>query len=290
MDTHVARPILKATALKDSALPTSASDGFLELRGVSKSFAPRSEGGSRVEAIQNISFTVDAHEVVSIIGPSGCGKSTLLNLISGLEPPNSGKIFLKQKEVSEPSSAVAFMLQKDLLLPWRSIQQNVEFGLEMTKTPKARRTEIAAELLNRFGLKDFARAFPTQLSGGMRQRAALARTMALQPDLLLLDEPLSAVDAQTRLSLQRELALTLAQAKKAALLITHDLSEAVLLSDRVLVMSPRPGRIISTIDIQLPARDDPFQRRKHPSYPSYIEQLWDLLHINESGATPGPQR
>ena len=173
------------------------------------------------------------------------------------------------------------MLQKDLLLPWRSIIENVMFGVEIQGVPAAERKKRAHDLLQTLGLSDFASHYPHQLSGGMRQRVALARTLAVDPSVLLLDEPFSAVDAQTRMVLQRELAQTLQRAKKTALLITHDLLEAVTLSDRVLVMSRRPGHIIDEIVIDLPNRADPIARRSDPKVAGYVGRLMERLGIGE---------
>jgi NitT/TauT family transport system ATP-binding protein len=177
------------------------------------------------------------------------------------------------------------MLQKDLLLPWRTIIDNVTFGLEVQRQQSAERRARAQELLQSFGLGEFARYYPHQLSGGMRQRVALARTLAVDPTVLLLDEPFSAVDAQTRIVLQRDLATTLKRAGKTALLITHDLTEAVLMSDRVLVMSHRPGHIIDEIIIDLPEREDPIARRQHARVGNYVAALMDRLEIGRQPLT-----
>jgi NitT/TauT family transport system ATP-binding protein len=220
--------------------------------------------------------------VVSLIGPSGCGKSTLLNIGSGLYAPSEGEAFVDGERVEGPNAHVAFMLQKDLLLPWRTVAENVMLGVEIQGVPAAERKRRAQSLLANLSLADFAGQYPHQLSGGMRQRVALARTLAVDPSVLLLDEPFSAVDAQTRMVLQRELAQTLKRAGKTALLITHDLLEAVTLSDRVLVMSRRPGRIIDEITIDIPGRDDPIARRHHPNITGYINRLMDRLGIEQA--------
>ena len=174
---------------------------------------------------------------------------------------------------------VAFMLQKDLLLPWRTVAENVMFGVEIQRVPQAERRRRAQQLLQQFSLAEFSEHYPNQLSGGMRQRVALARTLAVDPHVLLLDEPFSAVDAQTRIVLQRDLARTLAENGKTALLITHDLLEAVTLSDRVLVMSRRPGVIIEEIAIDMPLRADPIARRSDPKVNDYVTRLMDRLDI-----------
>ena len=253
----------------------------LEYRNVTMRFADAA--GRGVTAVAGVSLAVADGEVVSLIGPSGCGKSTLLNIGAGLYAPSEGDAFVDGERVEGPNAHVAFMLQKDLLLPWRSIAETVMFGLEIQGCDRAERHRRAQALLESFGLKDFAGHYPHQLSGGMRQRAALARTLAVDPSVLLLDEPFSAVDAQTRIVLQRDLAQTLMRAGKTALLITHDLAEAVILSDRVLVMSHRPGRIIDEMIIDLPGRDDPIARRGHPKLGDYVARLMQRLDIGSDG-------
>ena len=252
----------------------------LEYRDVAMRFA---QGAGHLTAVQGVNIAVRDGEVVSLIGPSGCGKSTLLNIGSGLTAPSEGHAFVDGERVEGPNAHVAFMLQKDLLLPWRTIAENVMFGVEIQGVAAAERRRRAAELLKTLNLTEFSQHYPHQLSGGMRQRVALARTLAVDPTVLLLDEPFSAVDAQTRMGLQRELAQTLKRAGKTALLITHDLLEAVTLSDRVLVMSKRPGRIIDEIRIEIPGRDEPLKRRSHHKVSDYVDLLMERLDI---GAVP----
>jgi NitT/TauT family transport system ATP-binding protein len=254
----------------------------LEFRNVIKRFAARRAGDPPIVAVTDLSFSVADGEVVSIIGPSGCGKSTLLNMGSGLDPASSGEVFVDGELVTRPNAHVAFMLQKDLLLPWRTIRQNVEFGLEILGRPARDRKEIAIALLNKCRLHDFIDHYPHQLSGGMRQRAALARTLAVDPAVLLMDEPFSALDAQTKMVLQQDLGRTLAETGKTALFVTHDLVEAIALSHRVLVMSRRPGTIVQEITVDIPDVDNPMQRRKHPKVGPYVGALMDLLHIDEA--------
>jgi len=261
----------------------------LEYRNVTKRFA---EAGGRgvLTALQGVSFAVRDGEVVSLIGPSGCGKSSLLNIGSGLAPPSEGEALVDGETVAGPNAHVAFMLQKDLLLPWRTVAQNVMFGVEIQGVPPAERRRRAASLLANFKLAEFSGHYPHQLSGGMRQRVALARTLAVDPHVLLLDEPFSAIDAQTRMVLQRDLAQTLRQAGKTALLITHELLEAVTMSDRVLVMSARPGKIIDEIVVELPQREDPIARRRDPKVNDYVARLMDRLdiaHLALEGAAGG---
>ena len=249
----------------------------LEYRNVTMRF-PQA-GGESLTAVQRVSISVRDGEVVSLIGPSGCGKSTLLNIGSGLAAPSEGEAFVDGDRVEGPNAHVAFMLQKDLLLPWRTVAENVMFGVEIQGVPVAERKRRAQALLENLKLAEFSNHYPHQLSGGMRQRVALARTLAVDPTVLLLDEPFSAVDAQTRIALQQELAQTLKRAGKTALLITHDLLEAVTLSDRVLVMSRRPGRIIDEIAVDIPGRDDPLTRRHDAKIGGYVNRLMDQLGI-----------
>ena len=260
------------------SFPSASVPVRLEYRNVTMRFADR--GGERaLTAVHGVSFAVRDCEVVSLIGPSGCGKSTLLNVGSGLMAPSEGAALVDGSPVAGPNAQVAFMLQKDLLLPWRTVAENVMFGVEIQGVPATERRQRALRLLEQFNLGEFSGHYPHQLSGGMRQRVALARTLAVDPHVLLLDEPFSAVDAQTRMMLQRDLAQTLHRAQKTALLITHDLFEAVTLSDRVLVMSRRPGAIIDEIAIDLPARDDPIARRADPKVAAYVARLMDRLDI-----------
>jgi NitT/TauT family transport system ATP-binding protein len=259
----------------------------LEYRNVTMRFGG-AKGG--VTAIQDVSFSVADGEVVSVIGPSGCGKSTLLNIGAGLYAPTGGVAHVDGERVEGPNSHVAFMLQKDLLLPWRTIAENVMFGVEIRGLDRAECRRKATTLLQTFRLDEFSEHYPHQLSGGMRQRVALARTLAVDPSVLLLDEPFSAVDAQTRIVLQQDLARTLARARKTALLITHDLLEAVILSDRILVMSARPGQVVDEIAIEMADRADPLTRRRDGRVGAYVSRLMDNLHIGEGNLDIEPAR
>ena len=243
----------------------------IEFRNVTRRFAD-------LVAVQDVSLSVSDGEVVSLIGPSGCVKSTLLNMGSGLYATSSGEVQVDGERVTGPNQHVAFMLQKDLLLPWRTIRENVELGLQIRKLPVAGKS---IPLLKRFRLDGFENAYPHQLSGGMRQRAALARTLAVEPTVLLMDEPFSALDAQTKMVLQQDLAQTLAEENRTALFITHDLAEAVALSDRIVVMSARPGTIVEQITVDLPERGNPLARRRRPRVGEYLAHLMELLHVEE---------
>ena len=255
------------------------TESALEFSSVSRAFT--ANDGAELLAISDVSFHVNEREFVSIVGPSGCGKSTILNLTAGLDKPSSGTVRVNGEEVTGPNSHVGFMLQKDLLLPWRSIVRNVEFGLEARNVSRTERRERAMSELERCKLSDFADHYPYQLSGGMRQRAALARTLAIRPDIVLLDEPFSALDAQTKMLLQKSFGDTIARSGVTTLLITHDLAEAVAMSDRILVMSERPGHIIEEIIVELPDRSNPIARRAHSQTGQYINRLFELLKLDE---------
>ena len=250
----------------------------VEYAGATKVFAG-SGRNAPVTALEDVSLRVGDGEVVSLIGPSGCGKSTLLNLGAGLDRPTKGEVFAGGERVVEPNDHVAFMLQKDLLLPWRTVRANVELGLEIRGTPAGERRERSSSFLRQCRIADFAESYPHELSGGMRQRAALARTLAVDPRVLLLDEPFSALDAQTKMVLQQDLARNLAAHSKTALFITHDLAEAIALSDRVLVMSRRPGHIVEELVVDLPDRDSPIARSRHPRAGEYVGHLMESLDI-----------
>ncbi|OVZ56330.1 ABC transporter ATP-binding protein [Pigmentiphaga sp. NML080357] len=255
----------------------------IEFRKVGKRFLDRQTGQPRA-AVTDVNLTIRSGEVVSIIGPSGCGKSTLLNMGAGLYLPSEGEVYVGGERVTKPVRKVAFMLQKDLLMPWRTIRANVELGLEIEGVAPRERKSVADELLAKCHLKGFEEHYPYQLSGGMRQRAALARTLAVDPQVLLLDEPFSALDAQTKMVLQQDLAKMVYEKRKTALFITHDLVEAIALSDRLLVMSERPGTIIEEIVVDLPMRDNPLERRKLPEIGPLQGRLMELLKVGKETA------
>jgi NitT/TauT family transport system ATP-binding protein len=248
---------------------------------VSKSFESRHRGEEPTIAVQNVTFGLRRGEVVSLVGPSGCGKSTLLSIGAGLNPATSGRALLDEEEIVRPRTEIAYMLQKDLLLPWRTVRGNVEFGIEIKRYSKAERRERAMALIAQCKLSGFENYYPRHISGGMRQRAALARTLAVDPELMLLDEPFSALDAQTKVVLRRDLARVLQLHNRTTLLITHDITEALSLSDRVMVMSRRPGTILREVVVDLPDRDDPLKRSLHPSVSEYVTEIWNLLQVDD---------
>ena len=256
-----------------SAQAGSAARVRVEFDNVTKVFRQREQ---QIVAVRNMSFTLRDQEFVSILGPSGCGKSTTLKLISGLDFPAAGAVRLDGKTVKGPSPKVGFMLQKDLLLPWRTILENVTIGLETQGMPRAERTDRARSLINKYGLGGFEDAYPRHLSGGMRQRVALARTLAADPEILLLDEPLSALE----LKMEEELVRILQEERKTVLLITHDIAEAVSVSDRVLVCSGRPGRIKAEFAMPFSKGHSPQQARNEPGFNEHFNELWRELEAD----------
>lgn len=234
-------------------------------------------------ALCDITFQVPEGEFLAIVGPSGCGKSTLLSLIAGLAPPSDGTIEINGKNLSEQELHIGYMLQKDHLLEWRTTFKNLALGLEIKKKDTPENLARIDELLKAYGLDAFRNAKPSALSGGMRQRAALIRTLVLNPDLLLLDEPFSALDYQTRISVADDIWHIIRQEKKTAILITHDISEAVSMGDRVIVLTKRPGTIKKVVNIELSAKDlSPIQARNDPKFKDYFNIIWKELTDHES--------
>lgn len=236
------------------------------------------------KALSNISFSVSAGEFLAVVGPSGCGKSTLLSLICGLLKASEGSVLIDGKPMETGDSKIGYMLQKDHLFEWRTIFSNACLGLEIQRNLDEEGRERVRRLLETYGLEDFADARPSELSGGMRQRAALIRTLALEPDILLLDEPFSALDYQTRLAVCDDISTIIREQKKTAILVTHDLSEAVSVADRILILTKRPGRVKDTITIRFPDNaGSPLLRRNCPEFSSYFNDVWKVLR--EGGAS-----
>lgn len=236
-------------------------------------------------ALRDVSFDVAPGEFVSIVGPSGCGKSTLLSLICGLMRPTRGRVLIEGSVVDGPSRRVGYMLQSDYLFRWRTVLSNCLLGLEIRKERSPDRVQQVWELLELMGLKEFAHRYPYQLSGGMRQRAALVRTLALQPDVLLLDEPFGALDYQTRLRLEGEVAELLRRQGKTAILITHDIAEAISMSDRVIVLTHRPATVLSVYEVRLSAKSrTPLDVRNAPEFNPLFQSVWKDLDAAGNGA------
>lgn len=234
------------------------------------------------EALKNLNLDIYQGEIVSIVGPSGCGKSTLLSIIAGLLKPSSGYVKINGITVDKPCEDIGYMFQKDQLLEWRNILQNVVIGLEVQGKLNKDTTELAKTMLINYGLGDFLNSYPYQLSGGMRQRVALIRTLLLEPYLLLLDEPFSALDYQTRLAISDEIGLILKKEKKTAILVTHDIAEAISMSDRVVILSNRPAQVKEIIDIELTCGDirSPLKCREAPEFRHYFNKIWRELDIH----------
>jgi NitT/TauT family transport system ATP-binding protein len=236
------------------------------------------------EALRGVSLSVAPGEFVAIIGPSGCGKSTLLSLISGIVMPTDGAVLIDGKAVTEPSRKVGYMLQQDYLFEWRTILENTLLGAEIQGAPLAKARERATQLLTRYGLGQFLNHLPRQLSGGMRQRVALARTLCTEPDIVLLDEPFSALDSQTRLALADEITEILRREEKTVILVTHDIGEAISMAERVVVMSRRPGQVKSNHAIRFASAEvkrlAPLAARKAPEFNDYFSSLWQELDVH----------
>lgn len=230
---------------------------------------------NEILAVKNLSFSVNKGEFVSIIGPSGCGKTTILSMIAGLIKPTTGEIILNGKK--ENVENLGYMLQKDQLFPWRTIEKNLFLPLEIKKLLNKENKEYVYNLLNKYGLSKFKNSYPDQLSGGMRQRAALIRTLSFKPDVLLLDEPFSALDSQTRLSVSDDVYKILKTEEKTAILVTHDISEAIAMSDVIIVLTERPAMVKTIIKPEL-YENSPIEKRKSHKFGKLFDTIWKELH------------
>jgi NitT/TauT family transport system ATP-binding protein len=237
------------SSMMDNLAEKSEKTVGIEICNVSKQYEGRN--GINV-ALETVNIDLWQNEFVTVVGPSGCGKTTLMNIIAGLLEPTTGYVKVDGRKVRGPGEGKGVVFQQYALFPWMTVRKNVEFGLKLKKVPPGQRKAIAANYLELVGLKDFSNAYPKELSGGMKQRVAIARAYAARPDILLLDEPFGALDAQTRAQLQENLLNTWEKEKKTCFFITHDVEEAVLLAQRVILMSARPGRIKEVIEVNLP--------------------------------------
>ena len=265
---------MESATLRHTYNPTPA----IELKGIRKAFL-LSEGknASTVVALDGIDLTINQGEFVTIIGPSGCGKTTLLRIMASLILPDEGEVCVEGEPVREPGIKRAMVFQTFGLFPWKSVVDNVMFPLTVRKLPADQAREIAMAHLVRVGLEKFVDAHPHQLSGGMQQRVGLARALATGADVLLMDEPFGAIDAQTREFMQEELMRIWQEEQKTVIFITHDLDEAVLLADRVLLMSRGPGRVREFIDVDMPRPRTDYDVRAHKSFAEVRSHLWNLL-------------
>lgn len=247
---------------------------MLEIQGVSRSF--RTPDGRLLEALRNVDLTVSDGEFVSIVGASGSGKSTLLRIVDGLIPPTSGVVRVRGREVTQPGRDLAMVFQQDGLFPWLPVIDNVAYGLRLAGESKAAARERAKEFIRLTGLEGFEHYYPHQLSGGMRQRVNIARALVVEPEILLLDEPFASLDAQTREIMQTELLRIWAANKVTVLFVTHQIDEAVYLSDRVVVLSARPGAVKAIMDVPLP-RPRALGVKRSQAFGKLVDQIWSLI-------------
>ena len=246
----------------------------IEIQGVTKSYETRE--GSFL-ALEEVNLDVEKNEFICVVGPSGCGKTTLMNIIAGLNPPSTGTVKVRGELVTGPGKGKGVVFQQYALYPWLTVEKNVEFGLRMKGVEKEKRREIAQKYIKIVGLEKFAKSYPKELSGGMKQRVAIARAYTTGPEVLLMDEPFGALDAQTRAQLQENLLNTWQQEKKTCFFITHDVEEAVLLSTKVIIMSAGPGRIREIVDVHLPYPRDQVTKLT-PEFNELKNQIWNKVY------------
>lgn len=262
----------------DTPPRTVSDEDALRLSAVSKTFT--NETGGEVLVLDNVSFSVRRGELMSLVGPSGCGKTTAFNIIAGLTPATRGEVLVGGRELKGSRGHVGYMMQRDLLLPWRTVASNIGLGLELAGVPKQKRQQIATAQLRDYGMERFADSHPAVLSGGMRQRVALIRTLVMEPDILLLDEPFSALDYQTRVILEEELLRVTMEQGLTTVLVTHDIGEAVALADRVVVMSKGPGRVKSVYDVGMARRlRSVVAAREDEKFAKLFAVIWEDLDI-----------
>lgn len=247
---------------------------MLEFRDVAKSFR-RNE--RRMLALEHFNIRIQPGEFVSVVGPSGCGKSTLLNLAAGLSMPSAGQVFYRGAPVKGINRAVGYITQRDNLLPWATVYDNIVLGLRVRHTPRQEEKSRAEKMLEFIGLQEFRLHFPAELSGGMRKRVALARTLIYSPEMVLMDEPFSALDAHVKLVMHEELLRIWESDRKTILFITHDLIEAITLSDRICLMSSRPGRVKLEMEIAIPRPRDPYTLHTTQEFNAIFSRLWEAL-------------
>ncbi len=261
---------------------------MIKISGLSKTFSATTRGGTtgEVRALDSVDLDIEENEFVSLLGPSGCGKTTLLRVLAGLETADAGEALVAGRPISGPSPDRAMVFQRFALLPWATVLRNVTFGLELQKVPREKRTAKARELIEMVGLTGFENSRPAQLSGGMQQRVGLARALAVDPTILLMDEPFGALDEQTKWLLQEELLRIWERDRKTVMFVTHSIDEAILLSDRIVIMSARPGRIVECVPVNLPrprSRDD-----ATGEIAALRHYLWDRLRGLQDGAVAEP--
>jgi len=247
---------------------------ILEFKDVTKVFY---KGAQPVVALDGLNISLEEGEFVSVVGPSGCGKSTLLNLAAGLSPAAKGEVIYRGKPVDKINLAVGYITQHDNLLPWATVRKNITMGLKIRRVPEAERKQRLEHYLELTGLKGFENHYPAELSGGMRKRCSLARTLIYSPEMVLMDEPFSALDAHVKMIMHKELLRIWDEERKTILFITHDLVEAITLSDRIIVLSARPGQVKQVMQVNLPRPRDPFTLHTKPEFSAIFESLWSGL-------------
>ncbi len=248
----------------------------IAVQGLSKRFQA---GRTELVAVDDISFGVRRGEFVALLGPSGCGKSTILNMVAGLLPRSGGRILIDDEavEVGTVNRRVGYVFQRDTVFPWRTVAQNIGYGLEIARVPKRRRAAEVAAAIDKAGLTGFATSFPRMLSGGMRQRVALMRTLILEPEILLMDEPFGALDTHTKLEMHKTLLEIWERERQTVLFVTHDLGEAITLASRIILLSARPGRLKEDFDIPFPRPRDPVSLRETPEFGGLYSHIWHSL-------------
>jgi NitT/TauT family transport system ATP-binding protein len=247
------------------------AEAIVEVREVHKTYE------SGVEALRNVGISIPSGRLTTFLGPSGCGKTTLLKIIAGLLPPSSGEIWVKGRKVDGPGPERAFVFQDFALLPWANVLRNVAFGLELKAVPRDQRFDVARGYIDKVGLKGFESRYPHQLSGGMRQRVGLARALAVDADIILMDEPFSSVDEQTRRKFQEELLDLLKLEKKTVIFVTHSIEEAAYLSDQIILLSQRPGTVSKVIRPQIARDKGPDEIRRDKHYLDAVDEIWQIL-------------
>lgn len=246
-------------------------EAIVEVKGLGKTY------DSGVEALKDVSIEFPRAQLSTLLGPSGCGKTTLLKIIAGLIPSNAGEVWVKGKRVNAPGPERAFVFQDFALLPWATVLRNVAFGLELRGVPPAERHEIARKQIAEVGLAGFEESYPNQLSGGMRQRVGLARALAVDADIILMDEPFSSVDEQTRRKFQEDLLGLLQHRQKTVIFVTHSIEEAAYLSDQIVLLSPRPGRVARIMRPEIERSGDPDAIRRNQRYLDTVDEIWQML-------------
>jgi NitT/TauT family transport system ATP-binding protein len=270
----IAVPAAESPAQSPQSQDTSTSDVVVSIKRVGHVFRTK---GRRVQALLETDLQIHDREFLTIVGPSGCGKSTLMNLIVGLFPPTTGEVLYRGKRHTGVNRSIGYVTQADNLYPWRSLRKNIEFPLELRGVPARERRERSEHLIHRVGLDGFGDSYPHELSGGMRQRANIIRSLAYDPEVILMDEPFGPLDAQTRLILQNQLLELWQEERKTIIFITHDLGEAVALADRVVVMSARPGRIKTIAPVPIPRPRNLFEIHTDDRFRETYRTLWESL-------------